>query len=134
MQGGRIALSELLKLIATGKFLFLLGMATTYTASPEAPLYCDQFFPDQTLTYGGVAEPWVALDMNLYSGWAEPGEMLVIYFEDGTLIKARALDAGRFGGRWVGDHPELPIVVDIPKWLAPQGATSWPVIVMKATQ
>lgn len=126
-------MSELLKLILSGKFLFLLGMATTYTAPANAPLYCDQFFA-QTLTYGSVAEPWVALDVSHYSGWAEPGEQLEIHFEDGTVVKARALDAGRFAGRWVEDYPDLPIVVDIPAWLAPKGATSWPVIVVKATQ
>lgn len=114
----------------------MVGVATSYEGSPDAPLYTDQFFPGQTLTYGGVAEPWVAVDWRAYGDWVEPGDNLLIVFEDGSSLRARALDAGRLADHNVACWPGLPILVDVPRWLVPDShpLESWKVIVVNLSK
>lgn len=111
----------------------LVGVATVYDGELDAPLYCDQHLSG-TLTYGGVAEPWVALDVGEYlSGRFRCGDRLLVILPGREPFIARALDAGRFEGRWVEGWPRSsPIVVDLPRWLAPEGAMSWyPAVVVR---
>ena len=110
----------------------MVGVATSYEGLPDAPLYTDQFFPGQVLTYGGVAEPWVAVDWRAYGGWVEPGDDLLIIFEDGPPLKARALDAGKLADHHVACWPGLDILVDVPRWLVSDShpLQSWKVIVI----
>ena len=101
-----------------------LGVATYYPASEFAgrPLYCD-FQMAEELVYSEETADWVAVDVGLYrSGAAHCGDELLILFEDGRRLQARALDAGTFEGYYVADWPGLPIVVDVPEHLAHAGA------------
>lgn len=96
------------------------GVATYYPASEFAgrPLYCDYQFEEELVYSEGTAD-WVAVDVGLYqSGEVWCGDELLILFEDGRRLRARALDAGTFEGYYVADWPGLPIVVDIPEHLA----------------
>ena len=112
------------------------GVATSYEGAPDAPLYVDQFFPGQSLTYGGVAEPWVAVDWRAYGDWVEPGDVLLVVFEDRPSMRVRALDAGRLADHYVACWPDLPILVDVPRWLVPgsHSLASWKVIVVNLSK
>lgn len=93
------------------------GAATYYAAAQHAgrPLYCDQFVGvDGTLVYDENAPPWVAVDVGRYtSGEVHCGEWLLLIFDDGSWLAARALDAGRFEG--------TAVAVDLPEHLHPTG-------------
>lgn len=100
------------------------GVATWYaTAQHEGNLlYCDYAFPDRELRYDRpTAEamgPWVAVDVSLYlDGKMSCGDDLLLLFEDGTVMRAKALDAGRLASHFVRDFgPEVPILVDVPQY------------------
>jgi predicted SAM-dependent methyltransferase len=58
------------------------------------------------------------------------GDELWVYFPDGSVLVAQALDAGYLAEHWVQDHPNLPIVVDVPEMFAPFEGLSSPVRVI----
>ena len=90
----------------------LVGIATAY-AGPYVgqPLYCGG-------TYSLDTVPWVALPLE--ATWL-CGDPVRLRFEDGTILKTRAMDTGPFGAFCVqqpsGACP--PIIVDVPAHLAP---------------
>lgn len=110
----------------------VVGVATIYAgAFVGQPLYCDD---GAGLIYAEDTMPWVALDVNEFkSGCAKCGDVILLEFEDGSTLRARALDAGRFEGYYVADWPELAIVVDVPEHLAPFEGTSSVVTVTNLT-
>lgn len=56
------------------------------------------------------------------------GAPVRLEFEDGRVVQARALDAGRLRGYYVEQWgAERPIVVDVPQHLAPFRGLSAPV-------
>ncbi len=68
-------------------------------------------------------------------GWYESGRVacgdwLVVAFKDGPLLLARAWDAGYLAQYHVADLGSLPIVVDVPEHLRPDGKMAWPVHVL----
>lgn len=100
-------------------------MATYYEASrfDGRPLYCDQW-SEGRLVYDEGAEPWIALDEGAYlSGAVECGDRFLLVFEDGSYLVARAHDAGWFGGFEMAGYPGMPLVVDVPEHLHPNGGT-----------
>jgi len=100
------------------------GVATWYaTAQHEGNLlYCDYAFPGRGLRYDQTTAdefgPWVAVDVNQYlSGEVDCGDELTLLFEDGTVMVARALDAGRLATHFVRDFgADTPILVDVPQY------------------
>lgn len=100
------------------------GVATWYSTEKHAghPLFCDFAFPDVELRYdratAGFVGPWVALDVGMYErGDVVCGQEVTAIFSDGTLLRAKALDAGRFDGYWTVDFgPSVPVVVDVPEY------------------
>lgn len=104
-------------------FWLLFGSVTFYPISrfEGQPLYCSTH--DHPLTYSQQTAqevgPWVALDVGLYqSGRVKCGEELVLWLEGGGSMRVKALDAGRFGGYWVADWPDLPIIADLPEYFS----------------
>jgi len=118
------------------KSLILIGAATFYIGSSSAPLYCDQFFPKETLTYGSVEEPWIALDVGMYEeGSVLPGDEILVSFNDsGKQEVFKALDAGLLSGNKVDldmdGKRDTPIVIDIPERFKPDENMSWGVVVV----
>lgn len=97
--------------------LQLTGVATYYTDEYTGPLYCDR---GEGLTFSRETEPWVAVaDWMYQTGLIKCHDLLLITFEDGTTLSAKALDAGPFSKYWVEDFKNLPIIVDIPEHLWP---------------
>lgn len=101
--------------------VLIAGVATTYGGAGEdhhhgAPLYCDR--GDNDLRFDEELEPWVALDVSEYEmGRVRCGDEMVLQFEDGQTLVARAFDAGylyRYTTEIGG-----PIVADVPAFLAP---------------
>jgi hypothetical protein len=93
------------------------GAATYYAAAQHAgrPLYCDQHVGvDGSLVYDENDPPWVAVDVGRYeSGEVRCGDWLLLVFDDGGWLTARALDAGRLAG--------TVAAVDLPEHLHPGG-------------
>ena len=83
------------------------GIATAY-AGPYVgqPLYCGGVYDVQ-------AEPWIALPVG--GAW-ECGDLVLVRFEDGSSLMARAMDAGPLG---LYNVEGQPILADIPAHLAP---------------
>lgn len=95
----------------------LTGVATMYAGVVGAPLYCDTW--DTDLAYAETTLPWVAIDVNLYGGWASCGDEILL-LGDGWSLLARAWDAGPLSRYYVADFgPSLRIIADVPKHLAP---------------
>jgi hypothetical protein len=97
------------------------GMATYYSYRDfgRGPLYAHpsaRYSPSNGI-------PWCAVNVDAYlSGAVQPGDELIVYFPDyDKLLYLEAWDAGPFDGYYVQDHPELPILVDIPQHLWPLG-------------
>lgn len=118
--------------------IILIGMATVYAGSfVGQPLFCDC---DETLFYDiHSSPPWVALDKDLYdSKWASCGDELLLYGESfygrKWRMEAKALDAGPLGEYYLEDHPDKPIVADIPWALSPFKGLSSKVIVVNLTR
>ncbi len=96
-------------------------MVATWYAGPYIgqPLYCGGVYAETT-------EPWVALPIQDQS-W-QCGDLVYLSFGNGDALMARALDAGPFGDNCViMDDSCVPIVVDVPKHLAPFVGLSAPV-------
>ncbi|RKY69333.1 MAG: hypothetical protein DRQ02_01350 [Candidatus Latescibacterota bacterium] len=108
------------------------GAATYYEGDALAPLYTDQFVPE-TLTYGNTTKPWVAVDVNDYFEWVQPGQELLVILNGEPLI-FQALDAGLLAGERVDldmdGARDTPIIIDIPHHLRPDDKMSWAVIVI----
>lgn len=99
--------------------IIIVGIATMYTTLEHdgQPLYCDC---GQGLVYDVSAPPWIAVHAGYYQdGSVQCGDEIILYFLDGQVLEARALDAGPFGKFFIADHPDLPIVTDVPEHLAP---------------
>jgi len=116
------------------------GVATYYSEDKHAgrPLYCDQFVTGRQLVYDrNLTEDWAAFDLGWYEdGTVACGDKVRLFFpEDGTVLDVIAWDAGKFGKFYVEDWgPDSPIVVDLPEHLRPDGAMSWPVVVVNLTK
>lgn len=108
----------------------LAGLATVYGGDyTNQPLYC---CTDGTLLYTPRAEAWVAIDVQLYrQGWRCNDE-LEIWLDGGHTFRAHALDAGPLGRYYIADHPDLPLLVDVPVYYWPfdDGRLSAPVVVL----
>ncbi len=113
----------MIRLLAT--ILLVSGAATAY-GEPEhlgQPLYCDT---RSTLIFGRVYTPFVAVDVSEYqSGRIQCGDWIRIYFPDGQVLDAQALDAG-YLYRYRVDQWDAPIVVDVPFQFAPFAGLSAP--------
>lgn len=107
------------------------GIATMYTAETGTPLYCDQFMgPDGSLTYHPDVGPWVALDVGSYGDFAECGDWLLVVFDDGKFLAARAPDAGKFQDVQIVGYPsDTPLIIDVPDLWRHDWHLSWPVSV-----
>ena len=72
------------------------------------------------------------MDWRAYGDWVEPGDVLLVVFEDRPSMRVRALDAGRLADHYVACWPGLDILVDVPRWLVPDShpLASWRVIVV----
>jgi len=94
------------------------GMATYYTLDQYGgmPLYASDY-----LRYEVNGVHWCAVDVREFeSGRVHPGDTLLIKFLDmDTYMLLDAWDAGPFIGYYIEDHPELPILIDIPQHLWP---------------
>ena len=92
--------------------LVSIGPATWYAGQfVGRPLYCDTRHNDLSYRIEGMP-PWVALPVELYKqGDVECGDWLRIEFEDGSVLAAKALDAGPLSG--------YGVAVDVPKHLHP---------------
>jgi len=105
----------------------LSGVATYYSEAKHNgnPLYCDQF-SNKKLTYNRNNENWIAMDVGQYlSGNVQCGDKFVLLFEDGKMLEAVALDAGRFENYYVVSYgPDVPIVVDLPEHLMPKNGAA----------
>lgn len=110
-----------------GAVLIFWGTATYYTAPEGAVLYCDQHCTVPQV-YSQNTAPWVAVDESWYlSGLIECGDEVTLLVGD-EVMTFRALDAGRFRGRWVSTWPVLPIRIDLPEFYKPDERLSWLVI------
>ena len=90
----------------------LLGLATAYTATPAAPLFCGG-------TFATTSAPFVALPVAYHgTGW-QCGDLVYLRFADGSTLMARARDAGPLSRYHIADAPGVPIVVDVPAHWAP---------------
>lgn len=90
------------------------GVATIY-AEIGQPLYCDR---GNGWVYAERTPPWVALPVTWYeSGLARCGDTVTLW-GDGWSGRYLALDAGPLEGHYVEDWPDLPIVADVPEFLA----------------
>jgi hypothetical protein len=113
------------------------GVATYYSEEQfgGGPLYCDQFTPGETLIYSEDTEDWAAFDVGWYGDIVECGDKVRLFFPGGTVLDVLAWDAGRFGKYWVEDWgPDRKIIVDLPEHLRPDGAMSWPVVLINLTK
>lgn len=113
------------------------GVATYYSEEKHAgnPLYCDQFVTDGRLVYDRNLTNWAAFDVTWYGDKVNCGDKMRLFFPDGTILDVLAWDAGRFGKFYVEDWgPDKPIIVDLPEHLRPDGALSWPVVVVNLTR
>ena len=102
----------------------LLGIATYYAGIYVGnPLYCST--PAAPLYYEASTAPWVALPYREYNVTWACGEPVYLEGVDATgkhwTLFARAWDTGPFGAYCVRqpDGTCPPIVVDVPKHLAP---------------
>lgn len=115
---------------------FWSGIATYYPAERFSgrPLYCDQF-TDQDLVYDESTPSWAAFDVSWYrQGLVACGDEVLVMFDDGGFLVAKAWDAGKFKGRWVSTWPDSPIIVDLPEHLRPDENWSWRVRVVNLTR
>jgi hypothetical protein len=104
----------------------LVGVATIYGGPYDPnidyegnPLYCDCRDSARHIFREDARDPWVAVDVGLYeSGQVRCGDELWVYFPDGEVLQAPALDAGHLAKYYVIDYPGLPIVVDVPGMFA----------------
>ena len=97
--------------------LFIIGVVTVYAGVyVGCPLYCDT---NGSLFYSSETEPWIALDVLLYENdWAKCGDEILVITPGGRRVY-RAYDAGPLYKYYLEDHPGLPIIGDIPAFLAP---------------
>lgn len=107
------------------------GVATTYDEPRFVgqPLYCDS--SDNDLYYDAATMPWIAVDVSEYlTGRVQCGDVFLLRFADGTMLEARAQDAGYLYDaaclrrHYLDDNQCLPIVADVPTYLAPFTDTS----------
>ncbi len=115
---------------------FFVGAATYYQAQEGAVLYCHYQMPEAV--YSRDTGPWAALDVNAYGTFADCGDWLLIRFDDGTFLQARALDAGRLAG-WKIDttadgERDTKLVIDIPDLWRPDNKKSWSVAVVNLSK
>jgi len=86
--------------------LLIAGIATAYAGQYVGqPLYCGGVYDVQ-------AEPWIALPV----GEFECGDLVLVRFEDGSTLMARAMDAGPLG---LYNVQGQAIIADVPAHLAP---------------
>lgn len=119
-----------------------IGVATWYPVSQYGgqPLYCDApalRVGQQVLRYDQATArtwgPWVALDVRAYQeGRVACGQEVLLYFNDGSSFRARALDAGPFDGHHVAAWPNVPILVDVPEYWSTENALILLVILPEA--
>jgi hypothetical protein len=113
--------------------IWLVGVATVYGGPVDTrqhegnPLYCDMYDGKPHYYTAGQA-PWVAVDVSHYqNGDVRCGDALVIYFPDGQVLEALALDAGYLERYCVEQWGcDKPIVVDVPHVFFPQPGISAP--------
>jgi hypothetical protein len=113
------------------------GVATYYSEEKHdgRPLYCDQFVTDRRLVYDRDLPGWAAFDVTWYGDKVNCGDLVLLAFGGGETLRVRAWDAGRFGKFYVEDWGEdRKIVVDLPEHLRPDGAMSWPVVLINLTK
>jgi len=73
------------------------------------------------------ADPWVALNVSGYGTDWECGDWVLVLFDSGESLLARAMDAGPFDGYYVEQWgADRPIVVDVPLHLFPDPGISAP--------
>ena len=94
------------------------GVGTQYLPDAHAgnPLYCDR---DGTLIYDEATVPWVAMPIETFrDGRVECGDLIHVRSLSGLWpsFTARAYDAGDLGSRTF--RGGLPVVVDVPPWVA----------------
>jgi hypothetical protein len=110
------------------RILLLIGVLTVYGGPRDSgehwgrPLYCDQYDGVEHV-FAWQAEAWVAVEVGLYeSGAVRCGDWIMVAFQDGPVLKARALDAGYLARYCVEQWGcEKPIVADVPVYFWPYG-------------
>lgn len=109
--------------------IVLVGVATVYGGPYVGqPLYCAG--PEGPV-YSESTTPWVAVDVREFeAGRIRCGDELWLRFEDGSELRALALDAGPFEGYYVEQWGRQSIVADVPVHLAPFDGLSAPVQVV----
>lgn len=99
--------------------IWLVGMATWY--NPAQYEYGVTFCGDDIST---APWEWAAVDVRYFeAGQVLCGDLLEIRFSDRVLYLP-ARDAGPFEGYYIADHPELPILVDLPRPVWPKETRS----------
>lgn len=83
-----------------------MSILTWYTAALTAVLFCGG-------TYGGQAEPFLALPVDGFGSEWQCGDRIRIE-GNGWTLNARALDAGPLHLYYIRDWPDLRIAADIP--------------------
>ena len=69
--------------------------------------------------------PWIAVDVSEYqSGNVQCGDVMLLYFADGSTMHAMAYDAGYLYNYRTAGWPDMPIVADVPAFLVPFTGTS----------
>jgi len=100
------------------------GMATYYSYRDfgNGPLYASSHLRYDV--HNGVS--WCAVNVSAFeNGSVLPGDLLLVHFIDSDdLLFLEAWDAGPFDGFFIEEHPDLPILVDIPQHLWPSSARS----------
>lgn len=103
------------------RLVVLVGVATAY-AGP---------YVGQERFCGGLyeldADPWVALNVSGHGDYWECGKWVLVEFDTGETLYARAMDAGPFDGYYVEQWgKDRPIVMDVPLHLFPVPGISAP--------
>jgi hypothetical protein len=103
-------------------------LATVYLGPIHSPLYCST--PYAPLVFSPETTPWIALPIEDYlDGSVVCGDLYYIRFSDGSILMARALDAGPFAMYCVrqADGSCPSIALDVPGHLWPVEGISGPV-------
>ena len=102
---------------ASSLIRLLFGIVTIYAGQYVGePLYCDD---GSGLVYNERTTPWVALSIKEYtSGRVQCGDEILIWGDDWSIV-VRALDAGPLHRYYIEDWPDLPIIGDLPQFIAP---------------
>lgn len=124
MAATAVALAMMLGVAAPMDYSYQNGMATYYSYADygKGPLYAH---PSQRYDIGNGLH-WCAVNVNAFlDGSVLPGDILLVDFLDyDRALFFEAWDAGPFDGYYIEEHPDLPILIDIPQHLWPLSGRS----------